>query len=841
MIIPKISNQVKHTEKENSFDPLVIDCQPTDNIKSADIAFVGEAPGDIEVLKNEPFVGPAGSQLNRICAACRIARHQIYLTNACKAKLPGNKSDKLWTAKGWRHPAWGELQANLIDELSEFPGKVILLLGNTPMRLLIDEPRFDSITKYRGSFYLAEQFPHLKDKLAGKIIGFSYHPSFTLYSGNPIHFYTMIVDFTKAMKINDDPSLLTDNTKIFVKPTFEAVLEFLSIVKTKEHAAFDIEATPEFITCFSLAVYHNNEIPSMSVPVMDNNGNYWTTEQEVQIWINLAEILNDPKIKIICQNGMFDLMFILRTMNIKTDNFYFDTMLAQHICYTELPKGLDYLTSVYTYYPYYKDEGKQAHLKVIKDWNQYWFYNAKDSAYLLPISERLIEEINEFDCQDAMEYTMNLHKPLMEMEFNGLLTDQAGIIKAKKKFENRISALHHGLNKLAGKEINVGSSKQMIAYFYGICMIKPYVNRKTGNVSCDTVALHRIAKKKVKGSWEARLVLKIRKYKKLVSTYFNINTDADHKIRCSHKIAGTVSGRISTEKTFFGTGANIQQQPYEFKKYIIADPDWYLIECDLAKAEAHVVAFLTQDANMIEAFESGIDVHSFNAAKIFNVPIEEVIYEAKHKKGSGHTMRDLGKRVVHASNYNMGPMTFSDNLATEEIFMSQAECKRLLQNYSDRFPGLKRWHRTIEEEVMATRTLYNLFGRPRRFLGEMNSALFRNAYSYKPQSTVAELLNRGLIKCVNDKRLSKSGYDIRFNTTVHDSVVFSFHKTQIPNLLNILLIIKDHMTHTFTYKGKSFTIGLDAKIGKSWAGKTAEIGSFTQAEVDNALVKIGAV
>lgn len=841
MIIPKISNQVKHTENKDLFDPLVIDCQPTDNIKSADIAFIGEAPGDIEVLKNEPFVGPAGSQLNRICAACRIARHQIYLTNACKAKLPGNNSDKLWTAKGWRHPAWGELQTNLINELSEFNGKVILLLGNTPMRLLIDEPRFDSITKYRGSFYMAEQFPHLREKLAGKIIGFSYHPSFTLYSGNPIHFYTMIADFTKAMKINDDPNLLTDNTKIFVKPTFDAALEFLSLVKTKEHVAFDIEATPEFITCFSLAIHHSNKINSMSIPVMDNNGNYWTTEQEVQIWINLAEILNDSKIKIICQNGMFDIMFILRTMNIKTDNFYFDTMLAQHLCYTELPKGLDYLTSTYTYYPYYKDEGKQAHLKVIKDWNQYWFYNAKDAAYLLPISERLIEEINEFGCQDAMEYTMNLHKPLMEMEFNGLLTDQAGIIKAKKKFENRINALQHGLNKLAGKEINVGSSKQMIAYFYGICMIKPYVNRKTGNVSCDTVALHRIAKKKVKGSWEARLVLKIRKYKKLVSTYFNINTDADHKIRCSHKIAGTVSGRISTEKTFFGTGANIQQQPYEFKKYIIADPDWYLCECDLAKAEAHVVAFLTQDANMIEAFESGIDVHSFNASKIFNVPIEEVIHEAKTKKGSGHTMRDLGKRVVHASNYNMGPQTFSDNLAVEEIFMSQAECKRLLQNYSDRFPGLKRWHRTIEEEVMATRILYNLFGRPRRFLGEMNAALFRNAYSYKPQSTVAELLNRGLIKSVNDKRLDKSGYDIRFNTTVHDSVVFAFHKTQIPNLLNILLIIKDHMTHTFTYKGKSFTIGLDAKIGSSWAGNTSEISSFTQTNVDNALQKIGAI
>jgi len=197
--------------------------------------------------------------------------------------------------------------------------------------------------------------------------------------------------------------------------------------------------------------------------------------------------------------------------------------------------------------------------------------------------------------------------------------------------------------------------------------------------------------------------------------------------------------------------------------------------------------------------------------------------------------------VTGNSNYAMGPLTFSDNLAKEEIFMNQTECKQLLQNYQDRFPGLRRWHREIEDEVSQSRILYNLFGRPRRFLGDMNPVLFRNAYSYKPQSTVAELLNKGMIKMSNDPRLGKAGYDIRFNTTVHDSVVFSFHKNQVDNLLKILLIIDDHMKHTFTYKGKSFTIGLDAKIGKQWAGKTAEIESFTQDNINKALEKIGAI
>lgn len=841
MIIPKISSQITKKKEKTTFDALAIDCHPSDNIKTATIAMVGDFPSDIDIIKNEMFVGPMGSQFNRICSAVRLARHDIYMTTACKAKLLKGKTDLLWTPKGYRHPDWGKLQERFINELAEFPGKVIMLLGATPMRLLLDSPRFNAIGKYRGSFYHAEDFPHLKDKLAGKIIGLSYHPSFTMRWNQPVHFYTMISDFRKALMVSEQPDILDQNPiETFIKPSLEEVLAFFRLVLHKEFTGFDIEATPEFITCFSLAVYDEGVIKSMSIPIMNNQGNYWSLEDEIKVWEGLAEILIDPGIKKICQNGMFDIMFILRTMGIKTDNFFFDTMLAQHICYTDLPKGLDYLTAAYTYYPYYKDEGKQAHLKVIKDWNQYWEYNAKDSAYLLPISEVLMEELEEFGATDAMEYTMELHKPLMEMEFNGLLTDRRGIAKAKRQYEKKIAALQHGLNKLAGKEINVGSSKQMIAYFYGICMIKPYINRKTGKAKCDTVALHRIAKKKVKGSYEARMVIKIRKYKKLVSTYFNINTDKDNKLRCSHKIAGTSSGRIATEKTFFGTGANIQNQPYLFKKYLVAEKDWYLCEADLAKAEAHVVAYLTQDANMMESFESGIDVHSFNASKIFGVSIEEVIHEAKTKKvDQKSTMRYMGKKVVHASNYAMGPQTFSDQLATEEVFMSQSDCKQLLQNYQDRFPGLRRWHRSIEEEVSQTRILYNLFGRPKRFLGDMNAALFRNAYSYKPQSTVAELLNKGMIKCSNDPRLGKDGYDIRMNTTVHDSMVFSFHKSQVGNLLKILLLIDEHMKHTFTYKGKSFTIGLDAKIGKTWAGRTAEIAAFNQVEVNEALKIIG--
>ncbi|MCP3686033.1 MAG: hypothetical protein GY861_25590, partial [bacterium] len=842
VLIPKLASR---TIKASSFNPLRVDCKPTDNILSADYAVVGEAPTSTEVLEGEPFIGPVGSQLNRIFSAVRIARYQLYLTYACKAKLPpGTKKfpahNKLWTEKGSRCAEWGELQLNLINELAKFKGKIIILMGATAMKLLIDDVKFDKIGSYRGSFYRAEEFPHLKEKLKGKIIALSYHPSFTMPYSQPVHFYTMIADMQRIVKVNDNPSILDSDIKFFIRPSFEDIRKFLTLVLTKPHASFDIEAIPGFVTCFAIAIYHENRIYSMSVPLVDNKGSMWSLEDETKIFRMLAEILKSPDVGIICQNGMFDLVFMLRTMKIFSDNFYFDTMLAQHLCYTELPKGLAFLTSMYTYYPAYKDDGKASHKAMIKDWDAYWLYNAKDAAYLFPITEALQEELTDFEATDAMQYTMELHKPLIEMEWNGILTDKEGIKKHKARLVRYINALQHGLDKLAlrnhpslpNKSLNYNSSKQMIAYFYGICMIKPYLQRSgkgKGNATCNAVALSRIARKNVKGSIEAKIIMKLRTYGKLLSTYFEVDVDDDDHLRCSHNISGTVSGRISTESTFFGTGTNLQNQPYEFKKYLIAEIGKILCEYDLAKAEAHVVAYLCQDANMIEAFESGVDVHSFNASKIFNVSIEEVIEEARTKKvDQRKTMRYMGKKVVHASNYDMKGLTFSDNLAKEGIFMNASKCTSLLEAYIDRFPGLPRWQEKIKAEVQANRVLYNLFNRPRRFLGIMNDALYRNAYSFIPQSTVAELLNKGTIKIANDPRLGRDGFDIDLLTTVHDSDLTQLWKKPADELLQIFLIIKDCMAHTFIHKGRSFSIGLDAKIGHQWAGKTAEIFPFTE-------------
>jgi len=839
-MIPKIPTSFAPPEDTQPYSPkLEISCPPTDNIRSARFAFVSNFPTKIECRDQEPFSGPRSGQMNRALSAVRIPTYECYFTFACKAQ--NVKEESIWTEKGYRCPEWGRLQKNLIDELSHFSGKIIVLLGEFPIRLLLDDPEIKGVHKYRGSFFPAEKFTHLAGPLAGKIIICSYHPDYTGIGKekDPKAFYTLVIDLDRMKKVEQDPELLKSNIKLIISPLFEDVLKFYNLIETKDIVAFDIEAPPDFVLCFSLAIQHGEQVISMCIPLMDNHGNYWTAQQETAIWQGLARILKAPNIRKIMQNGMFDITYILRKFKIVTDNFFFDTMLAQHLCYTDLPKGLDYLTSVYTYHPYYKDQGKKVHFELQKDWRNYWYYNAKDSAYLFQIMENLIEELSDFEASAAMTYQMELHKPLIEMFHNGILADKEGIEEYRKQLEDELIQHQKDLNTLTNKELNINSSKQMIAYFYGTCMIKPYINIKTGNPTCNDVALSRIAQKGKLGSEAAKLISLMRMKGKLLSTYFTVKTDQDNKIRCSYKITGTSSGRLSSEATYFDTGTNLQNQPYVFKKYLKADDGYFLTEFDLAKAEAHVVAYLSQDANMIKAFTSGIDVHAFNASMIFEKSIEEIFADNKNRQPNKPTLRDLGKRVVHASNYNMGPQTFSDQLAADNIFIPTSQCKKFLNAYTDRFPGLPRWHSRIRSEVSETKILYNLFGRPKRFLGIMNDSLFRNAYSYIPQSTVAELLNRGMIKMSNDSRLSQEVFDIDILVTVHDSVVIQVPFYQKENFLKICQIIDDHMSYTFTHLGRSFKIGLDAKIGLVWAGKTAEISSFNQESIDKAFDKIG--
>jgi uracil-DNA glycosylase family 4 len=1114
--IPDLTSTESSGSQKGDFDPLRVDVPGKGMPESARFAFVAEAPGTTEMKKGDPLVGQAGQLFDRILNAVGIPRFQTYLTNFCKTQLPNNDEKKLLNQKGWKHPSFGELQSRIIQELSQLRTDLIVLMGDTAMRAVLDDPKFSKITKFRGSVYRAEDFPHLAEPLAGKKILITNHPASALPHADPKNFYIIMTDLEKLLQLEDDPSVLDATYTTHINPAFPEILDFLNEVSKVTETSFDIEANPRQTTCFAFTL---NPSEAMCVPLVNNSGNIWTPEQELQIWKSVAQILEGSP-GLIMQNGMFDMMFKLRTLDLKTSNFIFDTMLAQHLCWADLPKGLDFITSVYTYHPYYKDEGKQEHLKAIKDWNNYWLYNARDAVITHQVKEPLERELTRFGAWDTYNFLMRLHKPLAEMEYVGIRTNQSeyyGIPAARRRLDKQIGVLYNALERFAGKKININSPNQMKEYFYVDLGLKPYTNRKTGNLSVDDEALKRISRQGRRGSSEAKIVRKIRTLNRLLSNYFNVSVDPDHRLRCQYKIAGTETGRLASAGTFFGTGTNLQNVPPAFKKYLIPDQGNLLIEIDLAQAEAVVVAYVSQDANMIAGFESDVDVHTYNASQIFDKPMEEVsklersmgkrvvhacvdsktevlttrgwikvsevdpnepiaqwsslskeiqfirpkswnsyIYEGgmfnfsgrgydqtvtpnhkmpfetnknlktttaedlferrafdlpvsgKHRgeetlpesaiilitaiqadgSYSGNKVRfhlkkpakierlentlqdlsleyrksdckdgsvdiateipyyipryldgknfkwtllnldydsklqlvnesvfwdgstqgarreycssnkencdiistlahltnhqglvrkvqrawivslnrrkyaagkSLGKikqlyegtvycpttdkgfflvrrngaiSITGNSNYAMGYKTFALNTEIPE-----KRAKELLEAYHARFPGLRQWHREVQDQIYRTRTLYNLFGRPKRFLGMIDQSLLRSAYAFIPQSTVAEQLNRGITSISEDPQSFE--WRVSLNLTVHDSVLLQIPNIYTPSQLSEFFHwIQSHMEIPLWAKGTQFTIRCDAKLSLSNWKEMVEIKSFDPETIEAAYEKL---
>ena len=263
-------------------------------------------------------------------------------------------------------------------------------------------------------------------------------------------------------------------------------------------------------------------------------------------------------------------------------------MIGQAIMYPDYPKGLDFITSMYTKEPYYKDEGKK-HFKIGGSEEDFWLYNAKDSAVCFEALDRIKSDLDKINNISAYEVQCKLVKPLIYMQERGIRTNAEGLKVESEKIGKRIEELTQKLREVTGYDINPGSPAQVQHYFYKIKGEKPYLNRQTGRPTTDKNAIKRLSRK---GYEEARILQEITSLTYLKSHYLDVTLDTDKRLRCSFNPVGTESGRLSSSETIFGTGTNMQNLPMEFRKYLIADDDTMIYNIDLSQAENRVVAYI---------------------------------------------------------------------------------------------------------------------------------------------------------------------------------------------------------------------------------------------------------
>lgn len=769
---------------------------------SSAICFVGEAPGMSDVKTQEPFSGITGSILTELMHSAGINRSLCYITNVVKEVPKGGKIESFFSmgrGKLFESPEFLQYVQELKEELYDSEARVIVAVGNTALWALC---RKIGVTKWRGSILESSLLP-------GRKIIPIIHPSSAMH--NYLYRHYISFDLKRILEESSYPDINTPVRQLVISPGYlDACSYLVDIRKNYTECGCDIEVTNEEVSCIS---FSKTPTDAISIPFWEGK-DYFTVDQEASIWALIAQILGDTNIKKIFQNGIFDMTFLHRKLGIKTFN-YEDTMVGQAIMYPDFPKGLDFITSIYTREPYYKDEGKK-HFKIGGNWRDFWAYNARDSAVCHEAISPIRADLSRLDNIEIYETQLKLIEPLIYMSERGMRVDVKGRAAESVIADERIKELEQDLWSITGSKINHASPKQLCDYFYGLKNEYAYKNRKTGQVTCDANALKRLSKK---GYKEASIIQEIRKYAKNRSTYLEMQLDIDDRIRSSYNPVGTSSLRLSSSKTIFDTGGNTQNLPYGVRKFILADDGYVCYQMDLSQAENRDVAYIAPEPSMMAAFEANKDIHRQTAALIFGKPMDEISDEDGSCPigGGEHSERFWGKKANHGLNYDLGYKTFAFYYEIPE-----KDAKFIVERYHTAYPGVRRYHAWVRNQLQKDRTLTNSWGWRRLFLDRWGDTLFKEAYSFIPQSDIASLLNRrGIIYPYFDLK-----GELEFLNQVHDSIWF-----QIPLTSSwerhawYLKEIRKSLEQPIKFRAQSWSIPVDTEMGFNfgkWSDKKGD-------------------
>ena len=650
----------------------------------ARVMLIGECWGETEEKVHRPFQGQAGKILDGILEEVDIPRAMCRITNVLHERPPNNNF-LIYYEKNKPTPKLLEAYERLANEITACQPNLVVCLGNEAMKAVLGH---GGIMDWRGSIFYSP--------LHGKVMP-TIHPAAILrdWTLRP----SVVSDFEKVREEMMYAEIKSKKKEIEINPSLETILEHIDEARQSDYCAFDIETESNQITCLGIAYKPDHAI---CIPFwFGSSGSIHSQEDEQLIWIQLRELLEADSPKKIAHNGMYELEYLSRTMGI-IPKIHLDTMLMFHTLYAELPKSLAYLVSIYTDHPFYKYQRKTDKM------DEMWTYNGTDAMLTYECAKKLIKELYEEKRMGFyIDSVHSLMDPLFGMTRTGVRFDHEKRKDIKKVYEDDFSVMQQKLNNLVGHALNIGSHKQMTEWLYKELKLPKQTKKRkaTGDETetADEEALNNLYKKHPKE--EIKLVLEMREKQKLLSTYLNVKIDDDKRIRCSYNIAGTETGRLSSSSTAFGTGTNLQNIPDGIiRSMFVADERYTLINADLSQAEARVVAYISGDQRLIEIFEQGGDIHKKNAANIYNCKEEEVTDEQRY----------LAKRVVHASNYGMGPRTFAQTAG-----ISESEATRLLNRYFAAYPRIKFWHMQVRSQLDKTRVLVNPFGRKRIFFNRL--------------------------------------------------------------------------------------------------------------------------
>lgn len=583
----------------------------------------------------------------------------------------------------------------------------------------------------------------------------------------------------------------------------EDIRKYCDKILTSDFVAFDTETT-------SLDVL-DAELVGMSFATAEGEAAYVpvpANRKEAQKIVDaFRPFFLSEKIMKVGQNIKFDLN-VLANYGIEISAPMFDTMLAHYILQPEQRHNMDYLAEIYLGYRTIhieeligeKKGGGQKNMRdlsptLIRD------YACEDADITLRLMRPLREELeknNQLDVFRSIE--MPLMPVLAEMERNGVRIDTAALEDTGNAFRTEMEQLEKEIFEMAGHEFLLTSPRQVGEVLFGEMGLNEKARKtKSGQYSTSEEELEKIRHKHP----IVDKILQHRGLKKLLSTYIEalpklINKRTGH-IHTSFNQAVTATGRLSS------SNPNLQNIPVrgengrEIRKAFIPEEGQIFFSADYSQIELRLMAHLSGDAHLIEAFNNGEDIHAATAARIFKKPLEEVSRDERRK--------------AKTANFGIIYGISAFGLA-ERMEVSRTEAKELIDNYFQTYPGVREY---IDNSVSRAKELgyiETLCGR-RRYLPDINSRnavvrgyAERNAVNAPIQGTAADIIKIAMIRVA--ARFKAEGIRSKMILQVHDELNFSVLPEELDRVRSI---VTHEMNHAFTL---SVPLEADCGEGSNW-------------------------
>lgn len=499
-------------------------------------------------------------------------------------------------------------------------------------------------------------------------------------------------------------------------------------------------------------------------------------------WSSLGEcynsILNElfsDKIRKISHN-VKDLMRLLQAENLPICGFVFDTALAAYLL-----------------------EPTESSYDITRLCEKYLERSRNGSAAafeLYPVLKEKLEDAGMWELYEKIE--LPLCEVLADMEQAGFAVDKIALHEFGKLLSKRIDELQSEIYELAGEEFNINSPKQLGSILFEKLMLPSGKKTKTG-WSTNADVLEKLADKHP----IIEKISEYRQFSKLKSTYADGLTKviaADGRIHTSFQMTVTATGRLSS------TEPNLQNIPVrselgaEFRKMFVAERGKLLVDADYSQIELRLLAHISGDETMKNAFLSGEDIHAVTASQVFNIPLSEVT----------KLQRSHAKAVNFGIVYGISAFSLA-----QDIGVSQGEAKAYIEAYLEKYSGVRNYMHTVVEKAKEDGYVTTLFGRCRP-LPELSAANFnmrsfgeRVALNTPIQGTAADIMKLSMVNVY--RRLKSEGLSARLILQVHDELIVECAEADGERVKTLL---KEEMENAVSY---SVPLTVDAHTGKSWS------------------------